>query len=54
MHWLDRGGARQRSVPAKAQKGFPEPPWVDRMRSTGNQGLVAQGLREAGQRSAMD
>jgi hypothetical protein len=44
-------GAHRRS---KRRKFLPQLPGVERMRSTGSQGLVTQGLREAGQRSAMD
>jgi hypothetical protein len=43
-------GAHRRS---KRRKFLPQLPGVERMRSTGSQGLVTQGLREAGQRSAM-
>jgi hypothetical protein len=32
----------------KNRRFSPQPPWVERMRSTGDQGLVTQGLRDAG------
>jgi hypothetical protein len=32
---------------------FPQPPWVERMRSTGNQGRLPRACAEQGLRSAM-